>query len=584
MARTKKSRSPGVAAAGPVEELRAESRLQRVLWIIVGLGIVLRTIAWLGRVELWIDEVAVARNVLERSLWTLLVVPLDFGQTAPKGFLLLEWLVTRVAGDADAALRFIPWAAGVASLFAFRRLDARLLEPTGQIVALLIFAIGQPFIFYSAEAKQYSLDLAISLLLIAETIDVRARSWPRRNVARLAALGLVAVWFSQFAVITLAALGLAVAIIEARRGGRVALRPVLPLLAVWAIAGIAATVVSFQSMFPATLGYMRWFHEVNMPPWPLTEPKSWEWFSNRLRAMTGLDHGWEVRMSWRTAIYPVVAIAGLVVLARRRRAETLLLTAPLLLTLVAVAAHQYPLNARLALVPVAIFVIGIGGLADGIADSGRRVPQWFSWIAASLLVAPAVARLATTPPPYQLETPGFVLRAVNAHWRSGDRLFVPFDAALVTDYYAPRLGWREGTDYLHASCDRGSQQLPGQLGVLDQFRGAERVWVLSDIVSGTRPPLELVYASYVGTFRDSLNPKMPGSFGSDTRQPFDNFRAWLFDFSDSARLAARPPGSFAGRPAPRTGGAVRRNDPRWCYGVFMPHTLESRGEIPRAWR
>ena len=96
-----------------------DAALGTITWAILALGVVLRCIAYVRRSVLWTDEAATARNILERSLSQLLTVPLDYGQAAPKGFLLLEWLVTRVFGTSDLAFRFVPFVSGIVSLFLF---------------------------------------------------------------------------------------------------------------------------------------------------------------------------------------------------------------------------------------------------------------------------------------------------------------------------------------------------------------------------------------------------------------------------------------------------------------------------------
>ena len=98
--------------------------------------------AYLRRDVLWLDEAATAQNILERSLSQLLTVPLDYGQAAPKGFLLLEWVVSRTFGTSDLALRLLPFVAGIASLFIFAGLARRLLNRAGALAALLCFAVG----------------------------------------------------------------------------------------------------------------------------------------------------------------------------------------------------------------------------------------------------------------------------------------------------------------------------------------------------------------------------------------------------------------------------------------------------------
>ena len=94
-----------------------ERSLGVATWVVIAIGAALRCVSYLRRDILWLDEAATARNVVERSLAELLTVPLDYGQSAPKGFLLLEWVVTRVFGTSALAFRLIPFASGIAGLF-----------------------------------------------------------------------------------------------------------------------------------------------------------------------------------------------------------------------------------------------------------------------------------------------------------------------------------------------------------------------------------------------------------------------------------------------------------------------------------
>ena len=51
----------------------------------VALGAGLRLWQYFAKTAMWIDEIAVARNILDRSLWKLLTLPLAYDQAAPKG-------------------------------------------------------------------------------------------------------------------------------------------------------------------------------------------------------------------------------------------------------------------------------------------------------------------------------------------------------------------------------------------------------------------------------------------------------------------------------------------------------------------
>ena len=559
---------------------------ERVLLAIIFIGVVVRTIAWLGRSEFWLDEVAVAKNIEERSLGQLLFVPLDYGQAAPKGFLLLQWIVTHLLGTSEVAYRLVPFIAGVASLFFFKRIVTRVLGGASAALILLVFAVGQPFIWFSAEAKQYALDLALSLWMIALTIEARDEGFPRPKVMKLAIAGFIAVWFSQFTIITLAALGVSLVLLELRHGVRATVSRLAPIGLLWGVGAALATVVSLKSMFPATDGYMHWFHEANMPPWPPKTKADYLWLWTRMRPLVGTFHGWDLDdLKW-TTLYQWLAVVGLVALAIRRRGTALLVIAPLVLAIIVVTLRQYPLASRLWLVPTAMLIIGVGECLRRLLTIPTRAGSIAGAVLAALIVALPVVRLFKYPPPYVADTLGAHLKVIRQRWQPGDRIFAPATLSLQTDYYAGRLGFREGTDYMHATCSRKVKGVWDTVyDSLDRLRGEPRVWLLTggNAVAG-RGPQEFQYAKYMGVFVDSVMPRIRGSFGGASTQPFNRNRAFLFDLSDSARLAERSRASW--NPPPRRGRGIlnrQQGDPRWCYGVFMPHTRESQGETPEVW-
>src|SRR5687768_18061135 len=83
---------------------------------LVAIGAGLRLMQYIGNPALSLDEIAVARNVLERNLWDLLATPLAYDQTAPKGFLIATKFVTSVFGSSDYALRLFPLLCSLAAL------------------------------------------------------------------------------------------------------------------------------------------------------------------------------------------------------------------------------------------------------------------------------------------------------------------------------------------------------------------------------------------------------------------------------------------------------------------------------------
>ena len=98
------------------------------LALLLVIGAVLRAAPFLLDRSLWLDEAKLALNVLERSP-AQLFGPLDYGQAAPVGFLLLEKQAVAAFGEGERALRLVPLLAGVASLWLFFVVARRWLSP-----------------------------------------------------------------------------------------------------------------------------------------------------------------------------------------------------------------------------------------------------------------------------------------------------------------------------------------------------------------------------------------------------------------------------------------------------------------------
>jgi hypothetical protein len=93
--------------------------------------------------------------------------------------------------------------------------------------------------------------------------------------------------------------------------------------------------------------------------------------------------------------------------------------------------------------------------------------------------------------------------------------------------------------------------------------------------SGRYFPLspEYGYLRTIGLRRDSLPIRLPGSFRFGPPAPFDIETAYLFDLSDTTRLARATADTYVLSPLlrPVRGEAIKWN----CYGVWSPGVRES---------
>lgn len=169
--------------------------------LILAIGAVLRIFQFLTNRSLWYDEAMLATNIESRS-FAMLTEPLDYQQVAPILFLWIEKLTINLFGINEYSLRLVPLIFGLASLILFARLcQVSMLPASSRILALFLFALSPTLIYYSAETKQYSSDLLVTLTLIyLTTLDNR-----KNRLYGLCAIGAVAVWLSNIAIIPLCA-------------------------------------------------------------------------------------------------------------------------------------------------------------------------------------------------------------------------------------------------------------------------------------------------------------------------------------------------------------------------------------------
>jgi hypothetical protein len=141
---------------------------QRFPWTasFVTLGIALRLYHYLRNPSLWHDEAALVVNVLEKGFAELLG-PLRFSEAAPPLFLWLEKCVVWACGDSLFALRLMPLGASCAALLLFVPVARRILSPAPATWAVLLFAVSDRLLWHACEAKQYSLEVFASVLLLA---------------------------------------------------------------------------------------------------------------------------------------------------------------------------------------------------------------------------------------------------------------------------------------------------------------------------------------------------------------------------------------------------------------------------------
>jgi hypothetical protein len=328
------------------------------------LGIAARVVRFALNFPLGSDEAYLASNLIDKGFLDLLG-PLNYEQVCPLLFLWGQLACVKLFGFNEYALRLLPLAFAVASVFLFRIVAGRLLRGTALALAVGVFCAAYPAIRYSAEAKPYEADLFVALLLLAGAIQWLRCPEQNRWLWGLAAIVPFGVGLSYPAVFVAGGISLAAAYVlwtrRLHRGWPVWFIYNLVLVEAF----LAFFAVSMANQSSGCLTEMRLFWHDAFPP--LTRPG--ELAAWLLSVHTGVLLAHPVGGAHGGSTLTLVAcLTALVVLVRQRQVGlVMVILFPLALQFVAAAMHRYPYggHVRLAmhLAPACCLLTGIGAAA-----------------------------------------------------------------------------------------------------------------------------------------------------------------------------------------------------------------------------
>ncbi len=475
-------------------------------WAALALGAAVHVTWYAVRGSLWLDESLLALNILHRSPAELLD-RLWFVQGAPWGFLEAEKLAVTLLGAGDHSLRLVPQLVSLVSLPVFWRVASFYLQGPVLVMTTALFGISPALVLYSAEAKQYSLDV-LGTLLAVWFGHAALRPLSSRRVAALATGGALLVWFSHASMIALAACGLVAGLAALLRWDVAALRRLVVIGVAW-----AASVGAFFLLAWPKLSKLRGFEKSAPFSVPLPSGGSGDTtlFLRRLGDIAEFPFG-SYEQPWAVLIAlsaTTLAVVGTIALLRRLRWDAVLILAPLAAMALALTFKLYPYALRflLFLVPLLLLLVGAGIAASLTVLSQQGVKRTLAVVALA-----GAAYLVTVEAVSTVRLLGFtdgqeiraVLEQVRREWRPGDVLFIQHDAQYPARYYAeidhvnvasngqtlwrfrPAYGFKDGAPALRSaspSLTVGTARSPAEFAEeVRAFHGQKRVWFLFGLV------------------------------------------------------------------------------------------------------
>ncbi len=401
--------------------------IESLAWLLVALGVSLRVLEYSAYRALYMDEESLLRNLTGLSVFDF-HTRLSEEQLAPPGFLVAERLMVRLRLDLVWSARFIPLVCGISSVFLMRLAARRFICRPAVPIAVGLFALSDWLLYYSSEIKQYSTDVALTLValllaarLMTEPPSERKPVWERTppsdrkptadaadataargKLLALAIFGTVGVWFSYPLAFVLAGVGTCVMASAAiRRDWKSAQRALLVSMA-WGASFAGCFVVSHAILTTGQFIWNWWdFAFLPLPPRSAADLERDFWqivnvFNSPADVLTPLG----VVPSALLALG--LFLTGALALGKRWPGGLYLVASPILFALMASALRQYPFHGRLLvfLVPTVHLLVaeGAASLARGgsllLSGLAARSPDW-AWlkvvvacISALLVVAP----------------------------------------------------------------------------------------------------------------------------------------------------------------------------------------------------
>jgi hypothetical protein len=373
-------------------------------------------------------------------------------------------------GPSEPAFRLVALVGGSLAMVLVAILAWRLLVPRSALVAVALFALSPPLIYYSSELKPYGSDpAACGLLWLLGFWALRGRLTAIKVVV-LSLAGAVLIWFSHPILFVAGGFGVAVLVASMGEHNWRRLPGFVPVFLAW----IASFAVDYWLTLRGSSANPGLPHAYPFFTFPIH-------FSTIDMAIQSVFTLQQNPGTLLLGIALFAAVIGGLHFWREDRSACCFLILPLLLALAASNRYLYPLPGRFYLffTPALFLLVGAGAEEICLAARSRSLP-----VATALFVLLFFQPVLSTAEIVQHHMPGEelrpVLQYVQSHQRPGDTWYIYYYSRYAYEYYAEAYGLK-GSNVVLGS---GFRVPPPRNKNWDVYQedfsklGGRRVWVI----------------------------------------------------------------------------------------------------------
>ena len=438
-------------------------------WIIIGFGVILRLVQYLSNRSLWIDESFLALNIIDRSFSELLQ-PLKHHQGAPFGFLIIEKIATQIFNNGEYALRLYPLLSGIASMFVFYAVARYIVKPHAVLIAVMLFAISEPLIYYSSEVKQYSCDVLIALLILYVVIvHIQPKRLTALHVTLFGTLGATVIWFSHPSVFILAGVGLGLALFRFIQKDWAIINRLSIVYLLWILSFATSYMVTLHGLSSDKKLLNYWAG--GFMPFPPSSMDDLIWFFKTFLEIFNDPVGLSL-----SGIAAFAFIIGSVSLFSEKKEQFFIMILPIFIALLASGFSLYPFRGRLILFCVPILLLFIAKGAEDIIEKIRYKPSVIGFVfLVFLIVPPFISASKILIEPIVKEEIKPAINYIRENEVQGDVLYLYWGSWPAYTYYSKLLNFRQNN---YIAGVRSPKKWDSYIKDIDKLRGNKRVWIL----------------------------------------------------------------------------------------------------------